>query len=145
MAHPPKSEVHVTLLYHFCRLRLPGVALPRAAFERHLARAYGLAQRKGALSWERFLEDLHARAWFLACACLEGRRPGTPCPPPAPAAPRRCSSMPCAPAPCGFSRAIPTTRTRRSASSGATCWPASARARCPFWPATTASARSCPG
>src|SRR4051812_28708395 len=69
-----KDQVHATLLYHFCRLRLPGVALPLAAFERHLGRGHALAQRKGPLSREAFLEGLHALDWFLACACLERRK-----------------------------------------------------------------------
>jgi RNA polymerase sigma factor (sigma-70 family) len=72
MAEPPR--VHATLLYHFCRLRLPGVALPRAAFERHLVRGHALAQRKRPLSWDLFVESLHALDWFLACACLEGQK-----------------------------------------------------------------------
>src|SRR5262245_759331 len=71
-----KDKVQATLLYHFCRLRLSGVPLPRPAFERHLARAHELAQRKGPLSWESFLENLHALDWFLACACLERQKEG---------------------------------------------------------------------
>ena len=69
--------VQTALLYHFCRLRLPGIALPLASFERHLARALDLyrarearEQRTGA--WPGFVEALYPVDWFLACACLEG-------------------------------------------------------------------------
>jgi len=65
------------LLYHFCRLRLPDVALPPEAFQRHLERAFALYRAKqvkegAAASWDAFLENLHAVDWFLASACLEG-------------------------------------------------------------------------
>lgn len=71
------QRVHATLLYHFCRLRLPAVALPQEAFEQNLQRAFELHQAKrarnnGAVSWGDFLENLHALDWFLSCACLEG-------------------------------------------------------------------------
>jgi RNA polymerase sigma factor (sigma-70 family) len=69
---------HTTLLYHFCRLRLPAVALPLPVFEHHLQRAFELNRAKQAhkgetIAWETFLEKLHAVDWFLACACLEGQ------------------------------------------------------------------------
>jgi RNA polymerase sigma factor (sigma-70 family) len=72
------SSVPVTLLYHFCRLRLPGVALPLASFEKHLKRGHELYSRKAsrngqALTWNAYLENLNAVDWFLACACLEGQ------------------------------------------------------------------------
>jgi len=75
---PSPNGVVTTLLYHFCRLRLPAVALPLAAFERHLRRAYDLARAKRAragepTSWDAFVDNLHALDWFLACACLEGQ------------------------------------------------------------------------
>ncbi len=71
--------VHTTLLYHFCRLRLPAVALPLPVFEHHLRRAFELNRAKRAhkgetTNWEHFLENLHAVDWFLACACLEGQK-----------------------------------------------------------------------
>jgi RNA polymerase sigma factor (sigma-70 family) len=78
MAEAQANPVHTTLLYHFCRLRLPAVALPFAGFTRHLQRAFGLYRAKRAKageasSWEAYLENLHALDWFLACACLEGQ------------------------------------------------------------------------
>jgi RNA polymerase sigma factor (sigma-70 family) len=72
------SRVQVALLYHFCRLRLPGLPLPLLAFSRRLDRAFaGYEQRaatagNGELTWATFLENLHALDWFLACACLDG-------------------------------------------------------------------------
>lgn len=77
MADP---RVQTALLYHFCRLRLPGVALPLGAFTRRLERAFEQARNRSrpegtALRWEGFLENLHALDWFLACACLEGMGP----------------------------------------------------------------------
>src|SRR5262249_11714396 len=78
MGHEMANPVHTALLYHFCRLRRPAIALPLPVFESHLQRAFELSRakhiRKGeATSWESFLENLHAVDWFLACACLEGR------------------------------------------------------------------------
>jgi RNA polymerase sigma factor (sigma-70 family) len=81
MPPAPPSRVHGVLLYHFCRLRLPVLALPAAAFERHLKRAFELHRAKlvkegGSVSWDDFIENLHALDWFLACACLEGQPAG---------------------------------------------------------------------
>jgi RNA polymerase sigma factor (sigma-70 family) len=75
MADP---SVQTALLYHFCRLRLPGIALPLAAFSRRLESAFEHAGDRAARqgqeppSWARFVENLHALDWFLACACVEG-------------------------------------------------------------------------
>ena len=71
--------MQTALLYHFCRLRLPSVALPVAVFEQHLRRAYQLFQVKQAklgiaVAWDAFLENLHTLDWFVACACLEGQQ-----------------------------------------------------------------------
>src|SRR5262245_17963328 len=69
------------LLYHFSRLRLPGVPLPFSTFARRLERVFEQhrtrAQSEGRPStWETFVENLHALDWFLACACLEGLQAG---------------------------------------------------------------------
>jgi RNA polymerase sigma factor (sigma-70 family) len=68
------SPVRQSLLYHFCRLQLPAVALSNTAFDQHLLRAFALYQRKAgiAASWDTFLEDFHPLDWYLASACLEG-------------------------------------------------------------------------
>ncbi len=60
------------LLYHFCRLQLPTVALSSTAFDRHLNRALGLARTKGDVSEELFFAHFYPLDWFLASACLEG-------------------------------------------------------------------------
>src|SRR5438270_724245 len=79
MAEARADPTHAALLYHFCRLRLPAVALPFASFARHLQRAYDLSRAKRAKEglatpWADFLENLHALDWFLAAACLEGQQ-----------------------------------------------------------------------
>src|ERR1700722_9595146 len=75
-----KPRTSAPLLYHFCRLRWPGVELPLQAFARHLERAFKLylarAQEGQEQAWSRFVENLHPLDWFLACACLEGIQPG---------------------------------------------------------------------
>ena len=70
------NSVHTTLLYHFCRLRLPRVRLPADVFARHALRAFDLYRAKCVregreASWDDFVENLHALDWFTACACLE--------------------------------------------------------------------------
>jgi RNA polymerase sigma factor (sigma-70 family) len=78
MAETTNNGVQAALLYHFCRLRLPAVAMPLAQFERHLERGYALYRDKrvrageGA-SWDDYLSNLYPPDWYLACACLEGR------------------------------------------------------------------------
>jgi RNA polymerase sigma factor (sigma-70 family) len=76
---PGPSLLRKALLYHYCRLQLPAVSLPEATFDHHLQRTYDLYRakqaRKGApVSWDDYLERLHAVDWFLCCACLEGNR-----------------------------------------------------------------------
>jgi RNA polymerase sigma factor (sigma-70 family) len=74
---PAPNAALLALLYHFCRLQLPRIELPAAAFEKHLRRSFAMYQAKRAaagadVSWERFLTNLHAVDWFLCCACLGG-------------------------------------------------------------------------
>ncbi|MCI0460809.1 MAG: sigma-70 family RNA polymerase sigma factor [Gemmataceae bacterium] len=70
----PAQGAPTSLLYHFCRLQLPTVAVPPPAFERHLQRTFRLHQSKAgeAASWPKFLENLYLLDWFVACACLDG-------------------------------------------------------------------------
>jgi RNA polymerase sigma factor (sigma-70 family) len=75
------DRLRTQLLYHFCRLQLPALALPAAAFERHLQRAFGMHQAKkareaGGADWSAFLDNLYSVDWFLCCACLEGQARG---------------------------------------------------------------------
>ncbi len=72
------SGVQISLLYHFCRLRLPAVLMALGAFEGHLQRAYNLARPKRLeagqdAGWRAFLDNLHVIDWFLASACLDGQ------------------------------------------------------------------------
>jgi RNA polymerase sigma factor (sigma-70 family) len=83
MAQAQATRSLAPLLYHFCRLRLPELALPFAHFEEHLRRAFAMFQAKqqrapspeanGAVTWPGFLENLYGLDFFLACACLEGQ------------------------------------------------------------------------
>jgi RNA polymerase sigma factor (sigma-70 family) len=73
-----EQEQRTRLLYHFCRLQLPGLALLPVLFERHLQRCYALYRAKraragSAASWGSYLDNLYAVDWFLVCACLEGQ------------------------------------------------------------------------
>lgn len=62
------------LLYHFCRLQLPAIALSPDVFARHLKRTFELYRAKpgAASTWEAYLDNLYPLDWFVAVACLEG-------------------------------------------------------------------------
>ena len=62
------------LLYHFCRLQLPGVAMTPTAFDRHLQRTFDLHRAKAgqAATWDAYLDNFYPLDWFLASGCLEG-------------------------------------------------------------------------
>jgi RNA polymerase sigma factor (sigma-70 family) len=68
------SSSRKALLYHFCRLQLPAVALAAAAFDRHLQRTFDLYRSKAgaAASWDTYFDNFYPLDWFLASACLEG-------------------------------------------------------------------------
>jgi RNA polymerase sigma factor (sigma-70 family) len=69
---PPAGRVAV--LYHFCRVQLPDVALEPATVARHLQRTFELFRTKAPAptAWEPYLENLYPLDWFLAVGCLEG-------------------------------------------------------------------------
>jgi RNA polymerase sigma factor (sigma-70 family) len=71
------NEQRTRLLYHFCRLQLPGVRVTAAAFDRHLERTFGLYRAKdhSSVSWRDYLDNLYPLDWFLAVACLDGDGP----------------------------------------------------------------------
>jgi RNA polymerase sigma factor (sigma-70 family) len=75
------KSVQTTLLYHFCRLRLPRVKLPADVFEGHTHRAFEMFRAKRAkegqeTTWDGFIDNIYAVDWFIACACLEGLEDG---------------------------------------------------------------------
>lgn len=64
------------LLFHFCRMQLPSIALPQATLDKHLQRTFELFQAKSTtpIAWEAFLDDLYPLDWFIVSACLEGNQ-----------------------------------------------------------------------
>jgi len=67
----PRAE----LLYYFCRLQLPTVALAAAQCDQHLQRSFLLFRGKegGAdVAPETYLDNLYPLDWYVAVACLEG-------------------------------------------------------------------------
>lgn len=61
------------LLYRFCRLQLPALALSAATCTRHLDRTFGLFRKREAdADWNVYLDRLFPLDWFLASACLDG-------------------------------------------------------------------------
>jgi RNA polymerase sigma factor (sigma-70 family) len=64
----------LALLFHFCRMQLPAVALTFERFRTHLERTYSLFQAKSNpnLTWEKYLENFYALDWYLCCSCIEG-------------------------------------------------------------------------
>lgn len=60
------------LLFHFCRLQRPGVALSRERFDAHLDRTLGLYRAKEPRATEdTYLDGLYPLDWYIACACLD--------------------------------------------------------------------------
>jgi RNA polymerase sigma factor (sigma-70 family) len=67
-------ELRTKLLYHFCRMQLPAVALLPERFEKHLERTFALSEVKSpGVLWEDYFDNLYSIDWFIACACLEGQ------------------------------------------------------------------------
>jgi RNA polymerase sigma factor (sigma-70 family) len=61
------------LLYHFCRLQMPAVALAPEAFERHLDRTFALyGRKKPGTTFADYLDSLYSLDWYLCSACLDG-------------------------------------------------------------------------
>src|SRR3954471_16352512 len=66
------DPVRRALLFHFCRMQMPTVALPAAAFDRHLDRTFALYRRKTAdATFPAYLDSLYSLDWYLCAACLE--------------------------------------------------------------------------
>ena len=76
MTNPAEGLPHHRLiLYHFCRMQLPAVALSPADVERHLQRTFHLYRAKAGASatWDKYLDNLYPLDWFVASACLDGQ------------------------------------------------------------------------
>lgn len=69
------DKARVALLFHFCRLQLPAVKLPEAAFAAHLERSFRIFAPKipqgSPVSWAAFVEGLYAVDWAVCIGCLE--------------------------------------------------------------------------
>jgi RNA polymerase sigma factor (sigma-70 family) len=61
------------MLYHFCRLQLPGVVLGRDQFDLHLSRTHELwaAKATDSARFDVYLDGLYPQDWYVACGCLE--------------------------------------------------------------------------
>jgi hypothetical protein len=69
----PDQNARMELLYHFCRLQLPAIALSADACRRNLERTFELFRTKeAAANWQSYLDNLYPLDWFVASACLEG-------------------------------------------------------------------------
>lgn len=71
----PTDRARVELLYHFCRLQLPGVPLSQSQCVAHLSRTFELFRAKvngTGDDWDGYLDQLYPLDWYLASACLEG-------------------------------------------------------------------------
>lgn len=62
------------LLFAFCRMQLPAVAISSDACSRHLERTFELFRSKvdAEAKWSTYLDHLYPVDWFLASACIEG-------------------------------------------------------------------------
>ncbi len=75
-------RVQTALIYHFCRLRLPNLALSEDVFtrrlEENLQRLLTKTRKDSAANnpdRSQLLQNLYPLDWFLACACLERLAP----------------------------------------------------------------------
>lgn len=66
----PRAE----LLFAFCRMQVPSVALSPPACARHLERTFHLYREKHdpEATADRYLDHLYPIDWYVASACLEG-------------------------------------------------------------------------
>jgi RNA polymerase sigma factor (sigma-70 family) len=73
----PADDARVALLYHFCRLQLPSVAVGEPAFRRHLERTLRIyiPKAEAPVSWSSYLDGLYALDWLVCIGCLEGLNP----------------------------------------------------------------------
>ena len=67
---------HSHLLYHFCRMHLPAIAMAPARVAFHLQRTFDLyaSKENESVDLQEYLLRLYQLDWFIACGCLEGGR-----------------------------------------------------------------------
>jgi RNA polymerase sigma factor (sigma-70 family) len=73
---PDSTEQNrITLLYHYCRLQLPGLPIHRDQFRDQLNRTFGLYLKKSevTVSWANYLDGLYPLDWHVAIGCLLGQ------------------------------------------------------------------------
>ena len=71
---PIQYQQRFALLYHFCRLQMPGITVGMAASRGHLKRTFAVFAGKPGIdpSWAHYFDNLYPLDWFLASACLDG-------------------------------------------------------------------------
>lgn len=71
---PPTARF--ALLYHYCRLQMPGVVLSQDRARFHLSRTFTLFQAKSTtpVAWNDYFDQLYPLDWYLACACLDNQQ-----------------------------------------------------------------------
>lgn len=69
------DSVRRSLLFHFCRMQMPAVALTLEAFDQHLNRTWELFRSKQpATTFREYLDSIYGLDWYVCAACLEGDR-----------------------------------------------------------------------
>lgn len=69
-----EAPLRELLLYHFCRMQLPGVRLSPDTFGKHLQRTFELYRAKEPnVTLQAYLDGLYAVDWYICCGCLEGQ------------------------------------------------------------------------
>ena len=138
----PRAE----LLFAFCRMQLPSVALTVDVCKRHLERTFRLFTQKAEATWDTYLDQLYPiELRHLASACLENNRPGVggSLRGPGRTQPIACFSTLSGLGRFGSIRATRNGRTPRSANSGRSSSLPMFPADCRFSAVTTANGRWC--
>ncbi|MCZ2344210.1 MAG: sigma-70 family RNA polymerase sigma factor [Bacteroidales bacterium] len=70
------DETRLKVLYHYCRLQMPEIAIPEMQFQDAIQRTYTVyaPKHKGEipLSWESYLAGLNVLDWLVCVGCLNG-------------------------------------------------------------------------
>lgn len=70
------DETRLKVLYHYCRLQLPEIALTESRFREAIQRTYAVysPKHKGEtiLSWDTYLAGLYVLDWLVCIGCLNG-------------------------------------------------------------------------